>query len=409
MIERFTIIKSLKASDWVKETSEHYNVYLVGGMVRDMILGKQSKDIDLLIDASSLDSVREILEKHGSINVVGKSFSVLKFKPYGWNDEYIDIAVPRKDVKIGNSHKDFKVINGVSVKEDLKRRDFTINSVAINLITQEIIDPFGGIMDMLHRTIRATDINAFSEDPLRLMRAVQFSVRFGFDIDDSTLRLMRDNCLDIRSIPGARILEELNKIIDKGDCNITKTMNILYDTNMDIALFGKKCVIPNVEGNLDKASFMYLFCKNGGESPSKFYMSRLKGNSVDEKSIEAIESLIDVEDVEEHKLRLAVFNAIKKSDSIMGSTLLNDRVKNIIKLMKRGAIPSNIQQLSINGDDVISIDPTLTGQQVGNVIRTMCTSALMNNYRWNDREKSLKRLRLVMSIIKKANVHLTNT
>ena len=182
------IISDLQDQPWVISLLHKGKLFIVGGSVRDAYREEDIKDIDLIVEGLSMEQIKSILIPFGRVDIVGESFAVIKFRPKGHDGEDFDISVPRKDRKIGDGHTGFEIVtDGVSILEDLKRRDFTINSIAIDVETGRIIDPFDGLVDIRWKKLRATDKNAFIEDPLRILRGIQFSARFGYDIDLSTL------------------------------------------------------------------------------------------------------------------------------------------------------------------------------------------------------------------------------
>ena len=137
------ILDFLNSQKFIKHLkNKGAEIYLVGGIVRDHFLNKASKDIDLLVLNMSLEKIQKELKNFGIVDILGESFAVIKFKPTGYKGEPIDIAIPRIDVKKEKGHKGFDVITeGVSLKDDLYRRDFTINSMAMEL-NGVLIDPF---------------------------------------------------------------------------------------------------------------------------------------------------------------------------------------------------------------------------------------------------------------------------
>ena len=153
-------------------------IYQIGGVVRDEMLGKISKDLDLLVVGIDLKELGKIIERFGKVNLVGKSFGVLKFTPEGTSEE-IDISVPRIDSKsTGKGHKDFEVKlgKGISLVQDQLRRDFWMNAIAKDGETGEVHDMGGrGKLDIENRVVRMINPQAFQDDPLRMLRAVQFA------------------------------------------------------------------------------------------------------------------------------------------------------------------------------------------------------------------------------------------
>ena len=160
---------------------------LVGGCVRDALMGAPPKDWDLEVYNLDAARLRAILDQFGSVNVVGEAFTVYKL------GQHLDVSIPRRERKSGRGHKAF-VIEGdpaMSVAEATRRRDFTINAILQDPLTGELIDPFDGRRDIEQRVLRAVSTETFAEDSLRVLRAAQFAARFQFDIDPETVELCR--------------------------------------------------------------------------------------------------------------------------------------------------------------------------------------------------------------------------
>jgi len=180
---------------------------LVGGCVRDMLMGGQPKDWDLEVYQLDPQRLRDILDQFGPVNVVGEAFTVYKL------DQHLDVSIPRRERKSGRGHKAF-VIEGdpsMSVAEASRRRDFTINAILQDPLTSEILDPFDGRRDIERRDLRAVSAETFGEDSLRVLRAAQFASRFQFDIDPETVELCRT--IDLSDLPAERIWGELEKLL----------------------------------------------------------------------------------------------------------------------------------------------------------------------------------------------------
>jgi len=180
---------------------------LVGGCVRDALMGAQPKDWD--IEVYQLDAVRlrQILDQFGPVNVVGESFTVYKL------GQDLDVSMPRRERKAGLGHKGF-VIDGdpsMSVAEATRRRDFTINAILQDPLTGEVLDPYNGQRDIEQRVLRAVSTETFAEDSLRVLRAAQFAARFEFDIDPETVELCRS--IDLSDLPAERIWGEMEKLL----------------------------------------------------------------------------------------------------------------------------------------------------------------------------------------------------
>src|SRR4030095_11845312 len=189
-------------------------VYEVGGTLRDAMMGIPHKDKDLLVTGLPMEDLTSLLSRFGAVQKVGKSFGVLKFKPKDADSEF-DIALPRLERSTGVGHRDFEVQydSSLPVEKDLGRRDFTINAMARALNTGEILDPFGGQEDLRKKILRQVFPGAFEEDPLRMLRAVQFTARFGLSIEPKTLESMKSHAALIQSVSPERVLEEIRKLL----------------------------------------------------------------------------------------------------------------------------------------------------------------------------------------------------
>ena len=190
---------------------------IVGGSVRDFFLNIPVKDYDIeIFGIDSLETIQKSLEKFASVKLVGKSFGVLTLRV---NEYDFDFALPRIEKKIGNTHQDFEIITNanLSFKEAAIRRDFTINAIGYDFCTKDFLDPFNGINDLKNRVLKHIDDKTFIEDSLRVYRAVQFSARFDFSLDERTFELckkiVQNNELDF--LPKERIYEEFKKLFLK--------------------------------------------------------------------------------------------------------------------------------------------------------------------------------------------------
>jgi tRNA nucleotidyltransferase (CCA-adding enzyme) len=179
---------------------------LVGGCVRDELMGQQPKDWDLEVYGIDPARLREMLDQFGTVNVVGEAFTVYKL---GGD---LDVSLPRRERKTGRGHRAF-VIEGdpsMSIEEATKRRDFTINAILQDPLTGEVIDPFHGREDLDREVLRAVSPKTFPEDSLRVLRAAQFAARFEFEIDPETAELCRQ--IDLSDLPAERIWGEIEKL-----------------------------------------------------------------------------------------------------------------------------------------------------------------------------------------------------
>lgn len=190
---------------------------LVGGFVRDYFTGKQTLDVDIeLYGIASLEAVETLLEPFGKVNLVGKSFGVLKLSFAGY---HIDFSPPRTESKQGLGHKGFDVSwhGDIDFATAARRRDFTINAIGYDPITGAFLDPYGGIEDLKCGRLRCVDPETFIDDPLRVLRAVQFAARFELSCDESLLMLCRKMIGHgaLEELPKERIFEEFKKLLLK--------------------------------------------------------------------------------------------------------------------------------------------------------------------------------------------------
>jgi tRNA nucleotidyltransferase (CCA-adding enzyme) len=205
---------------------------LVGGSVRDRLLGIESKDFDIEVYHLEPSRLRTVLEQIGPVNTVGEHFSVYKLvfyrpaPPQTDDSEQslsehtapqqrfeIDVSLPRRESKSGHGHRGF-VIEGdpaMSFAEAARRRDFTINAILYDPLTDETSDPYGGREDLERRVLRAVAADTFIEDSLRVLRAVQLAARFEMTIDPATVELCRR--IDLSDLPRERIWGEIEKLL----------------------------------------------------------------------------------------------------------------------------------------------------------------------------------------------------
>ena len=192
---------------------------LVGGCVRDHFLEIEVKDYDIEVyGLNTLEALEDILEEFGSVNLVGKSFGIVKLSTLSM--EY-DFSFPRTENKTAEGHTGFEVIvdGQLNFKEAGKRRDFTVNSIGYDFKNEVFLDPFDGIKAIHQKTLKHIDDKTFIEDPLRVYRAIQFSARFDFTVDEETLNLCKKVILkdEFSSLSKERIFEEYKKLFLKSE------------------------------------------------------------------------------------------------------------------------------------------------------------------------------------------------
>jgi tRNA nucleotidyltransferase (CCA-adding enzyme) len=181
---------------------------IVGGWVRDRLMGRDSnsKDVDVEVYGLPTERVRSLLESLGRVEAVGESFQVYKTGD-------IDVSLPRRESKSGRGHRGFDVTGDpdMSPADAARRRDFTINAIGWDPLTGEYLDPYDGRGDLERRLLRAVDPATFSDDSLRALRAVQFAARFELTLDPQTRELCRSMRLD--DLPPERVWGEVEKLL----------------------------------------------------------------------------------------------------------------------------------------------------------------------------------------------------
>src|SRR5258705_9874420 len=180
---------------------------LVGGCVRDLLMGQEPKDWDIEVYGIEPKKLRELLDQIGPVNVVGEAFTVYKL------GVDLDVSLPRRERKSGRGHRAFVIGGGpaMTIEEAARRRDFTINAILEDPLTEEIIDPFHGREDIESGILRAVSLDTFAEDSLRVLRAAQFAARLEFRVHPGTVELCHS--IDLSDLPAERIWGEMEKLL----------------------------------------------------------------------------------------------------------------------------------------------------------------------------------------------------
>ncbi len=201
---------------------ENGRLLLVGGCVRDLYLNATPQEIDCEVQNLSIEKLKSILSTKYTCHEVGKAFGVLKLKGFP-----AEISLPRTEIKTGTGHKGFSVELDPHLPFDqsAKRRDFTINAIGLDPLSGALFDPTGGISDTQSLTLRHVG-PAFGEDPLRVLRAMQFIARFNLAPHPDTLKVCRSMTMD--GLPPERLYEEWKKLLLQG-VNLRAGLNFLKD------------------------------------------------------------------------------------------------------------------------------------------------------------------------------------
>lgn len=225
---------------------EGVEAYVIGGYVRDLLLHRPSKDIDVVVHGSGIALAEKAAERLGGLHVsVFKNFGTAMFRYKGMEVEFVGA---RRESYRADSRK--PIVEEGSIDDDQKRRDFTINALAISLNRAdygELIDPFGGVEHLEQRIIR-TPLEpgiTFSDDPLRMMRAVRFASQLNFRIEENTLRALSECAFRLPIISMERIMDEFNKIMLSPEPS--KGISLLEETGLLKQFFPELVALKGVE------------------------------------------------------------------------------------------------------------------------------------------------------------------
>ena len=209
---------SLPYPQYVLEVAQALSVvggraFVVGGAVRDRFLGIKAVDFDLEVYGLELDDIRGALSKLGALSLIGKQFPV--FLLVMENGEKIELSLPRSDSKTGPGHRGFEVVFNpyMEKKEAALRRDFTVNAMLEDPLSLELFDFYGGISDLKNKVLRHVS-TAFSEDPLRVLRAGRFVAKTGFSIADETISFCKE--INLNELPVERVENEFRGMLCEG-------------------------------------------------------------------------------------------------------------------------------------------------------------------------------------------------
>jgi hypothetical protein len=343
--------------------SANGKIYQVGGAVRDLYLGKESKDLDIVISGVPETELVNILKKYGKVDMVGASFGVIKFTPP--NGEEMDIAIPRTEKKSGVGYQGFDVSadHTLPIEKDLERRDFTINSIAKDS-EGNIIDPYGGVKDLDAKIIRLTNPKAFSDDPLRMLRAIQFSSRFNFKIDPDTFEMIKKNAETISEISKERILIEFDKIVNKGNPRVGA--ELLVGSNLYQGIFGVEFngEFEPFDYVTKNSEFIYWLVESFTEQPDYYYKVIMKGDDKVTREVSALAYLYNNLPGEDRiKQRWVYYNLNKITPSILDSNFVTSLLSDVYKDFVDNKYPRSISDLAVNGNDLMELG--LKGKEIG--------------------------------------------
>lgn len=242
-VRQLALIDPAAASAYHALSAAGGKTYAVGGAVRDALLQKEPKDIDLLVSGLPAEAVRKALEAlPGRVDLTGKDFGVFRYRAKGHE---VEIALPRTETSTGEKRSEFdvQVDHNLPVETDLKRRDFTANSMAVDLDSGQLIDPYGGADDIAARRLQTTHPNSFEEDATRLVRALVASSRHGLQPTERTRREIEQNAYRLDGEARERVQAELDKLFASD--NPAGAVRLAQDTGL------LKHIVPDLAENFD--------------------------------------------------------------------------------------------------------------------------------------------------------------
>ena len=352
--------------------------YIVGGAVRDELIpgAPSSKDIDFLIRKLTLDRIKRAIQHLGKVKEVGQAFGIVTATIDG---EEFDFAIPRtSETKTGDKHTDFEVTTdpNAPIEADLGRRDFTINALAKDSVGK-VIDMFGGQKDIEQKVIRAVgDANErFAEDPLRMLRAIQFATRFDFTIEPKTAEAIRKNLDKLDTLAGERILMEFEKAWTKGAANSARLAELLDDTGVGRHIFGEdfdpKPVV--VSGDKERAIMgnAMAFFMHGGD------YKKMRPSVLMVKHIELAKAAISGQEVHQYagkdrdKLPLLV--------EVLGQAGYREESSKIQNILDKN-LPVHPKELAIGGREIVSLGlkGPIVGQMQGKLLQAVHSGEVEN-------------------------------
>ena len=359
-------------------TAAGAETYIVGGAVRDDIMPDTpaSKDVDFLVRGMPLDELIVTLKPMGKVLPIGAAFGTVTAIIDG---ESFDFALPRKEESTGFGHKDFNIVTDpmAPIEDDLGRRDFTMNALAKDT-NGRIVDLFGGVQDIQNKVIKAVGnpMERFKEDPLRILRAIQFAVRFGFDIEPETAMAMERYAENLDLVARERILAELTKAWTKGLADSDHLVDLLKGTGVGETLFGPSFrPIPikldqSTDEELVLGNFISFFLRGGDierlplSREMKLYLQLAQ---------DAISGAPPTQYAANHREKLPFIIKVLNSAGFTEEAARADKAL---------SLPLNAKELDITGQDIMSLG--YRGPEVGEILDYLLTAVhggkIQNNF-----------------------------
>jgi tRNA nucleotidyltransferase/poly(A) polymerase len=380
-----SILNSLEFKDDVIAAGG--DIYAVGGIVRDAVMGTTSDDLDIVVRGVPYDKLFAILSKYGkptdtshvdengkkdfgSTKFVSSNQDFNKFLASNGVARDIDVMLPRKDAKDPNvkGHKGIQSdVNPMyTIQDDLDRRDITINAIAMDL-NGNLIANGTGLEDIKNGVIKAVNEDAFIEDPLRMLRAVRFAARYNYNWDPVTVKLIKGNApmlADKAELPKERFLMEFKKMIGKSD--LGRAVKALVDFGMYEPIFGVSPKIGDYS-KFDKANsigeFAYMMFEN---EPENTIVNLVNSNITNDNStLSYVKALVDYNKMSAGSPRGIMSKMMPPNikigqlaglyklspEAMMNSSYIQGVDKGIIEKFVSGALPKSENEIELKGDE----------------------------------------------------------
>ena len=294
---------------------------IVGGYIRDKLLNLDSKDIDIeLYGIDSLQELETILEEFGEVNSVGKSFGVCKLQ---FEELDIDFSLPRTDNKVSEGHRGFKITTDSSLdfKTASSRRDFRVNSMGYDVKEKKLLDPFSGRVDIQNHILQAVDILKFDEDPLRVLRAVQFTSRFNFVLSRELFLKCKDMIHNgvLDELPKERIFVEIQKLLLKSP-KPSQGLSLLKELG-GFTYFQELAILSETKFSrlLERVDFLAKQKIENQNRKLALFLTLISSDMSEEKSLTFLGSLTDKKEllsevISMHKKQTLILKNIKDYD-----------------------------------------------------------------------------------------------
>ncbi len=387
-------------------TSHGYELYLVGGAVRDYILGKENHDYDLTTSALP-EEVKAMFKatintglKHGTVTVV-------------FNRQHYEITTFRTESDYSDSRHPDSVTFVRSLDEDLKRRDFTINALAVDILTGEIIDRHGGIEDLEKRIIRAIGVpeERFKEDALRMLRACRFSSKLDFDIEKETLLSIKDLHGNIEKVSKERIKDELDKLLLSP--YPSKGLAYMEETGLWETIMGRVELTPSIYSSLERAKeaslpltslYSILFASTEKEKVEEI-LDTLKASNKEKGEILLLVSEWDVDTTQSDSVSLRrkikrvgkenVESLIALRKALGKDSQKDKEYDEALEMEAKKNPPLSIRELNIKGEDLKGI--VSPGPEMGRILNALL-EMVIENPSLNEREGLLRKAKELHSL-----------